>query len=45
MIVKSRSALALLSHSLAALAFTGCREESNADSGNSIRMASEVGAR
>jgi ribose transport system substrate-binding protein len=34
MIVKSRSAVALLSLSLAALAFTGCSEESNAESGN-----------
>lgn len=39
MIVKSRSAVALLSLSLAALAFTGCSEESNAESGNDSTSA------
>lgn len=40
MIVKSRSAVALLSLSLAAIALTGCSEESNAGTGGS----SEAGA-
>jgi ribose transport system substrate-binding protein len=44
MIVKSRSAVALLSLSLAALAFTGCSEESNAESGDDTTAAASGGA-
>ena len=39
MIVKSRSAVALLSLSLAAFAFTGCSEESNAEGGDDSTAA------
>ena len=39
MIVKSRSAVALLSLSLAALAFTGCSEESKAEGGSDAPAA------